>query len=45
MRIQEKKSYREIAEITGLTATNVGFILHQAMKSLGRRLKEEGEGS
>ncbi len=39
LRIQEEKSYREIAEITGLTATNVGFILHQAMTELTRRLK------
>ncbi len=39
LRIQEGKSYREIAAITGLTATNVGFILHQAMTELTRRLK------
>lgn len=42
LRVQEKKSYKEIAEITGLTATNVGYILHQAMKSLSRSFGEGG---
>lgn len=44
LRVQEKKSYKEIAEIAGLTATNVGFILHQAMKALSTRLKDPLEG-
>lgn len=44
LRIQEGKSYREIAEITGLSVTNVGFILHQAVKALGRRLRDGSEG-
>lgn len=39
LRIQEEKSYLEIAEITGLSATHVGFILHQAMKALTRTLR------
>lgn len=39
LRVEEQKSYREIAQITGLSATNVGFILHQAMKTLSRRLR------
>lgn len=38
LKIQENKSYREIAEITGLTATNVGFILHTTIKALSERL-------
>lgn len=38
LRVQENKSYREIAEITGLTATNVGYLLHQALRTLGRQL-------
>ena len=42
--MQEGKSYKEIAEITGLTVTNVGYLLHQAMKSLSGRLRaHEGE--
>lgn len=31
-------SYREIAEVTGLTSTNVGFILHTAIGKLRQRL-------
>ncbi len=42
LRVQESKSYKEIAEITGLTATNVGFILHQTMKTLSPRLHRQG---
>lgn len=33
-------SYREIAGVTGLTETNVGFILHTALKALKKRLVE-----
>jgi RNA polymerase sigma-70 factor (ECF subfamily) len=40
LKISEKKSYKEIAAITGLTVTNVGFQLHQAMKTLAGELKE-----
>ena len=39
LKVREKKSYKEIAEITGLTATNVGFLLHQAMQELQKDLK------
>lgn len=31
-------SYKEIAEVTGLTSTNVGFILHTAIAKLRKRL-------
>ena len=31
-------SYKEIAEVTGLTSTNVGFILHTAISKLRTRL-------
>ena len=40
LKVQEGKSYREIAEITGLTATNVGYLIHQAMKTLKVRLED-----
>ncbi|HAK97647.1 MAG TPA: hypothetical protein DCM87_22305, partial [Planctomycetes bacterium] len=43
LRVQEEKSYREIAEITGLTVTNVGFLLHRAMKELSLRLADSRE--
>lgn len=39
LKVEEQKSYKEIAEITGLTVTNVGYLLHMAMKELTRRLK------
>jgi RNA polymerase sigma-70 factor (ECF subfamily) len=39
LKVQEGKSYREIAEITGLSATNVGYILHHAMKALAGKLR------
>jgi RNA polymerase sigma-70 factor (ECF subfamily) len=43
LKVQEDKSYREIAEITGLSITNVGYILHQAMKDLSRKLNHSRE--
>lgn len=33
-------SYKEIAGVTGLTETNVGFILHTALKGLKRMMAE-----
>ena len=39
LKVREHKSYKEIAQITGLTVTNVGFLLHQAMKELTEELK------
>jgi RNA polymerase sigma-70 factor (ECF subfamily) len=41
LKVFEEKSYREISEITGLTVTNVGYILHTAMKKMATQLKEE----
>jgi RNA polymerase sigma factor (sigma-70 family) len=37
-------SYKEIAGVTGLSETNVGFILHTALKALKKKLAE-GEAS
>lgn len=34
LRLQAGLSYREIAEVTGLTVSNVGFHLHEAVKNL-----------
>ena len=33
LRMQAGLSYREIAEVTGLSVSNVGFHLHQALNS------------
>lgn len=38
LKVSEGKSYREIAEITGMTATNVGYHLHQVLRTLAHRL-------
>ncbi|MCJ8329743.1 MAG: RNA polymerase sigma factor [Lentisphaeria bacterium] len=39
LKVMEDKSYKEIAEIMGITSTNVGFILHSALKKLRTDLK------
>lgn len=40
LKVYEEKSYREISEITGLTVTNIGYILHHAMKKMATKLKK-----
>jgi len=40
LKVQERKSYKEIAQITGLSVTNVGFLLHQAVKELAKGLSD-----
>lgn len=46
LKVYEEKTYREIGEITGLTATNVGYILHHAMKKMAGEMGtgEMGDG-
>jgi RNA polymerase sigma-70 factor (ECF subfamily) len=39
LKVYEEKSYREIGEITGLTVSNVGYILHHAMKKMAAILR------
>ena len=43
LKVYEEKSYKEIAAITGLSVSNVGFILHTAMRKLAVHLRGEGE--
>jgi len=43
LKVQEERTYREIAGITGLSITNVGYILHHAMKDLSRRMNSAHE--
>ena len=38
LQVYEEKSYREISDITGLTVSNVGYILHHAMKKMAAEL-------
>lgn len=41
LKVFEEKSYKEISDITGLTVTNVGYILHNAMKKMAEELKRK----
>jgi RNA polymerase sigma-70 factor (ECF subfamily) len=38
LKIKEGRSYREISAITGLSASNVGYLVHQAITKLSARL-------
>lgn len=42
LKMEHDKSYKEIAEIMNLTVSNVGFILHGALKKVQERLQGEG---
>jgi RNA polymerase sigma-70 factor (ECF subfamily) len=41
LKFQNGLSYQEISQITQLTVTNVGFLLHTALKTIRHRLKAE----
>ncbi len=38
LKYQHNMSYREISEVTGLSVSNVGFILHTALKELRSKI-------
>ena len=40
LKFQGQLSYQEISTVTSLSVTNVGFLLHTALKTLRRRWKE-----
>lgn len=40
LKFQEGRSYKEISQITGLSVTNVGFLLHTAIKALRARAQQ-----
>lgn len=40
LKFQAGLSYKEIAEVTRLSVSNVGFLLHVAMKALKERMQE-----
>lgn len=42
LKLQEEKSYREISAITGLTVSNVGYLIHQGLKTLAGELRRAG---
>jgi RNA polymerase sigma-70 factor (ECF subfamily) len=41
LKFQAELSYKEISEVTGLSVSNVGFLLHTAIKQLRQRLSED----
>ena len=41
LKMEHDKSYKEIAEIMNLTVSNVGFILHGALKKLRTAYREK----
>lgn len=43
LKFQNDLSYKEIAEVTGLTVTNVGFLLHVALKFIRKQIKGRSE--
>ena len=43
LKFQNDLSYKEIAEVTGLSVTNVGFLLHVALKFIRKKIQRQGE--
>jgi RNA polymerase sigma factor (sigma-70 family) len=43
LKFQNGMSYKEIASVTELTVTNVGFLLHRAINTLRARIVASGE--
>jgi RNA polymerase sigma factor (sigma-70 family) len=41
LRLQDGLSYQQIADVTGLTRTNVGYLLHQAISALRAGMRVE----
>ncbi|MAL86551.1 MAG: hypothetical protein CMI23_09395 [Opitutae bacterium] len=41
LKFEEQKSYKEIAQATGLSIGNVGYKIHHIVKELAQELKEE----
>ena len=41
LKFQEGMSYKQIAAITGLSVSNIGYLLHTALKALREEMKEQ----
>ncbi len=42
LKVQQGKSYREISAITGLSESNVGYLIHHGLRNLAHALKASG---
>jgi RNA polymerase sigma-70 factor (ECF subfamily) len=38
LKLQDGLSYREISQVTGLSVSNVGFLMHQGIKTIRERM-------
>jgi RNA polymerase sigma-70 factor (ECF subfamily) len=45
LKFQNQLSYEEIAAVTSLSVSNVGFLLHTALKTLRLRMAEMESGA
>lgn len=43
LKFQAGLSYKEISQVTDLSVSNVGFLLHIALKTIRQRLKAESD--
>lgn len=41
LKFQTEMSYQEISEVTGLSVSNVGFLIHTAIKTLRKQVKND----
>jgi len=45
LKFQNGLSYQEISRVTSLTVTNVGFLLHTALKTIRHQLQAEAKAA
>jgi RNA polymerase sigma-70 factor (ECF subfamily) len=45
LKVQDGMSYREISEVTGLSVSNVGFLLHKGIKAIREQLSMDAAWS
>jgi RNA polymerase sigma-70 factor (ECF subfamily) len=45
LKFQNELSYREISEVTGLSTSNVGFLIHRGLRSLREKLLRDADQS
>jgi len=42
LKFQNGLTYREISEVTGLTVSNVGFLIHRGLKTVREQMRSAG---